>query len=90
MKNVVEDSTAYIDIDENETNNIYAYDKYICILSKNTLKNYNSSGKLEGELTIEISTPIISTNGRFLLIAEKEKNKIYLVSGNELIWQKEI
>ncbi len=90
MKNVVEDSTAYIDIDENETNNIYAYDKYICILSKNTLKNYNSSGKLEGELTIEISTPIISTNGRFLLIAEKEKNKIYLVSGNELIWQKDL
>lgn len=88
MKNVIEDSTASIDINEDETNNIFAYDKYISVLSKNTLKNYNSSGKLDGELTVEISNPITQTNGRFLLIAEKEKNKIYLVSGNELIWQK--
>lgn len=90
MKNVMEDSTASIDIDEDGVNNIFAYDKYISVLSKNTLKNYNSSGKLEGELTVEINSPITSTNGRFLLIAEKEKSKIYLVSGNELIWQKEL
>lgn len=90
MKNVIEDSTASIDINEDETNNIFAYDKYISVLSKNTLKNYNSSGKLDGELTVEISNPITDTNGRFLLIAEKEKNKIYLVSGNELIWQKDL
>lgn len=90
MKNVIEDSTASIDINEDETNNIFAYDKYISVLSKNTLKNYNSSGKLDGELTVEISNPITDTNGRFLLIAENEKNKIYLVSGNELIWQKDL
>lgn len=90
MKNVIEDSTRSIILDENETNNIYAYDKYICVLNKNTLKNYDSSGKQEGELTIEISTPITATNGKFLLIAEKEKSKIYLVSGNEIIWQKDL
>jgi len=90
MKNVVEDSTNSINIDENETNYIYGYDKYISVLNKNTLKNYNSSGKLEGEITIDISNPIMATNGKFLLIAEKDKNKIYLVSGNEIIWQKEL
>lgn len=90
MKNVVEDSTNTISIDENETNYIYAYDKYISILNKNTLKNYNSSGKLDGEITVEISNPMVVTNGKFLLIAEKEKNKIYLISGNEIIWQKEL
>lgn len=90
MKNVVEDSTNAIIIDENETNNIYAYDKYIAVLSKNTLKNYNSSGKLDGELTVEISNPVTATNGKFLLIAEKEKSKIYLVSGSQLIWQKDL
>lgn len=90
MKNVVEDSTTSISLDESENYNIYAYDKYISILSKNTLKNYNSSGKLDGEVTVEISNPIISTNGKFLLIGEKDGNKIYLVSGNELIWKKEL
>lgn len=90
MKNVVEDSTTSISLDEDKSNNVYAYDKYISILSNNTLKNYNSSGKEEGELTVEISTPIIATNGKFLLIAEKDNNKIYLVSGNEIIWMKEL
>ena len=90
MKNVVEDSTKMISLDENEGNNIFAYDKYISVLSKNVLKNYNSSGKLEGELTIEISNPITATSGKFLLIAEKGQSKIYLLSGNEIIWQKEL
>lgn len=90
MKNVVEDSTNAIRIDENEVNYIYGYDKYISILSNNTLKNYNSSGKLDGEIGVEISNPIVATNGKYLLIAEKEKNRIYLVSGNEIIWQKEL
>lgn len=90
MKNVIEDSTNFIPLDENENNNIYANDKYIAILNNNTLKNYNSLGKLDGELTVEISTPITSSHGRFLLIAEKGQNKIYLISGNEIIWKNEL
>lgn len=90
MKNVSQDSTASISLDEDKANNVYAYDKYISVLSNNTLKNYNSSGKEEGELTVEISTPIIATNGKFLLIAEKDNNKVYLISGNEIIWMKEL
>ena len=90
MKNVVEDSTASIVLDEDESNNVYAYDKYISILSNHTLKNYNSSGKSEGELTVEISSPIAKVSGKFLLIAEKEQSKIYLISGNEIIWQKDL
>lgn len=90
MKNIVEDSTAIITIDENETNNVYAYDKHITVLNKNTLSNYNSSGKLESELTVEISSPIIATNGKYLLIAEKNKSKIYLISGSEKIWEKDL
>lgn len=90
MKNVIEDSTNSISIDENEVNHIYAYDKYISVLNRNVLKNYNSSGKLEGEITVDISNPVMATNGKFLLIGEKDKNKLYLISGNEIIWTKEL
>lgn len=90
MKNVIEDSTASISIDENETNYVYAYDKYITVLTKNTLSNYNSSGKLDSELTVEISSPIMATGGKYLLIAEKSKSKIYLISGSEKIWEKDL
>lgn len=90
MKNVSQNSTASISLDEDKSNNVYAYDKYISVLSNNALKNYNSSGKEEGELTVEITTPIMATNGKFLLIAEKNNNKVYLISGNEIIWMKEL
>lgn len=94
MKNVVEDSTSVINLNEDESENVYAYDKYICVLSENTLINYNSSGKEEGKVNIEITTPEVATNGRYILIGDKDttkdKNNIYLISGNEIIWKKEI
>ena len=90
MKNVIENSTNSISLDEDKNNNVYAYDKYISVLNNNILKNYNSSGKLEGEITVEISNPIMLANGKFLLIAENGQNKIYLISGNEIIWKKEL
>lgn len=90
MKNVTENNVASISLDESETYQIYSYDKYISLFNKNTLVGYNSSGKKEYELTIEITNPIIDTNNRFLLIAEKEKQKIYLISGNSIVWEKEL
>lgn len=90
MKNVIENNLPTIEINENESNYIYAYDKYISIFSKNTLTGYNKSGKKEYELNLEITTPIIDTNNKFLLIGEKNKQKLYLISGSELIWEKDL
>ena len=90
MKNVLEDNTVTISIDENETNYIYAYDKYTCILNKNTLTGYNSSGKEEFKIKLEISNPVFEDNNRFLLVAEKDKQKIYLIEGNHIVWENEL
>ncbi len=90
MKNVIENNLASISLDESESYGVYAYDKYISVFNKNTLVGYNSSGKKEYELTIEITNPIVDINNRFLLIAEKEKQKIYLISGNSIVWEKEL
>ena len=90
MKNVMENAVTSIPIEDTQSNTIYAYDKYISILSQNKLTGYNSSGKKEYELAVEISNPIVDTTGRFLLIAESGKQKIYLISGNEIIWVKEL
>ena len=90
MKNVTENNVTAISIDESESNYVFAYDKYICVFNQNILTAYNSSGKKEYELKIEISNPIIDTNNRFLLIAEKQKQKIYLISGSNIIWENEL
>ena len=90
MKNVMENAVNSIQIEESQSNAVYAYDKYICVLSQNKLKGYNSAGKQEYELEVEITNPIVDTNNRFLLIAEKEKQKIYLIEGNSIKWEKEL
>ncbi len=90
MKNVQEDNVTSILIDESQTNSVYAYDKYIAILNQNKLIGYGSSGKKEYELTVEVNNPLVDINNRFLLIAEQEKQKIYLISGNSIVWEKEL
>ena len=90
MKNVTENNLNSITLDEPENIQVYAYDKYISIFSQNKLVGYNASGKKEYELSVEMSDPIIDTNNRFLLIAEKGKQKIYLISGNSIVWQKDL
>lgn len=90
MKNVAENNLPSITLDKSENNYIYAYDKYISVFNQNSLIGYNSSGKKEYELTVEITNPIVDTNNRFLLMAENEKQKIYLISGNSIVWEKEL
>lgn len=90
MKNVTENNLNSITLEEPENIQVYAYDKYISVFSQNKLVGYNSNGKKEYELSVEITNPIIDTNNRFLLIAEKEKQRIYLVSGNNIVWQKDL
>jgi len=90
MKNVSENNVTSISLDESQNNYVFAYDKYICVFNQNNLVGYNSSGNKEYELKVEISNPIIDTNNRFLLIAEKQKQKIYLISGNSIVWENQL
>lgn len=90
MKHLNENNVTSISLDETINNNVYAYDKYISILHQNKLTGYNAAGKKEYELTVEINTPLIDINNRFLLIAEKDKQKIYLISGNSIVWEKQL
>ncbi len=89
-KNVTENNLEYIDINSESNTYIYAYDKYLVTLEKNILTHYNSSAKKESEIKIEISEPIYASDGKYLMIAEKNKQRIYLINNNGIIWQKDI
>ncbi len=86
-KNIENTDIAYIDINSSNNPSIYAFDKYITILEKNMLSMYNSSGNKTAEIDISVSDPIYSCNNKYMCIAEKKGNKIYLVSGGNLLWQ---
>lgn len=86
-KSVSQDKLTAISLNEDESSYSYAYDKYIVVLNKNTLSTYNSSGNVVSENEVNISSPLFSSNNRFLAIAENNSDAIYLISGSNIIWQ---
>lgn len=89
-KQATQNNLTTIELSEGNSSFVYAYDKYITVLNKNTLYTYNSSGNVISENDIPISSPIYASNNRFLAIGEKDGNNIYLVSGSNIIWQGKI
>ncbi len=89
-KEIVQNNVASIDISNLENPSIYAYDKYITVLNKNNLTTYSSSGKKEYEHEISVSDALYASNNRFLAIAQKNGQNLYLISEQNLLWQTEI
>ena len=89
-KNITEENTSVIDIDYDSDIHIIGHYKYIEILSGNTLKQYNTSGKLENEIKLKITKPVYNCNGRFMAIGEQDGDKVYLIEDKNIIWENNV
>ena len=89
-KEIQEENLLSIEIDTSKISGIYAYDKYLAVLQDNKLELYNKFGKKEGNIDIEIVTPDFESNGNYLVIAEKNGNRVYFVNGKTIVWQKDV
>ena len=89
-KNVKEDSLPSIKIEDINNTKIFADTNYINVMNNNTITKYNFNGKKESDLSVEVTTPLISTNEDYSVIAEKSGSKIYLISKSGIVWQKEV
>ena len=81
-KEVLQNNATTIEL-KDEQSNIYAFNKYIGILSRTKLNIYNQSGNTEAELDIQISNPLFNSANRFLAIAENQGQKFYLIEDKE-------
>lgn len=90
MKVVHEGSLSSIDIDETENISVYTYDKYIAIINGNKMEIYNSSAKSVASHEVNVITPIFDANGKYMVIGDKGKQKVYLVSGTRILWNTDI
>lgn len=86
-KQVSKDNLTTISLNEGESSFVYSYDKYITVLNKKVLYTYNSSGNIVSANEVNVSSPIFTSNNRFLAIAEENSDSIYLISGSNIIWQ---
>ncbi len=85
-KEVLQDSVATIDLKEGQNANVYAFNKYIGILDQAKFTVYSNSGSKDKELDVQISNPLYSSANRFLAIAEKGGQKIYLITDKDVSW----
>ena len=88
-KEVLQNNATTIELKDGQSS-IYAFNKYIGILSKTKLNIYNQSGNSEAELDIQISNPLFNSANRFLAIAENQGQKFYLIEDKEIKWEAEV
>lgn len=86
-QDVYEGSLSTIEIDSENNPHIYAYDKYITILNKNTLTFYDEYAEEAFSLNINIINPIEESRDNYMAIAEKDGNKLYLINNTEIKWE---
>ncbi len=86
-KQVSESNLNTIEINSDYNPSVYAYDKYITVLSKNKLTEYTSDGKNVAELDVNISVPLVASNEKYMVMAEKNGKTVYLISGSNILWE---
>lgn len=89
-KIVSEEKLVSIQIDYDSNVSVIGYNKYICVLAENMLRQYNSSGDLANEIKLEISNPVYHVNNKYLAISEKNSSKIHLISDTKILWEREV
>lgn len=89
-KEVTEDDIATINLEVDKLQYVYAYDRYISILSNGKLSIYNSYANKEGELDIGISNPIYDTNHTYMVVAENNGQKACLITDTKIIWENKV
>ena len=89
-KEVEQDTAITIELNEEQIENIYAFNKYIGILNQTKFTIYGNTGNKEASLDIQISNPIFSSSNRFLAIAENKGQKFYLLEDKNIVWEAEL
>ena len=89
-KQITENNLNSIVLEDYDKSNIYAYSNKIAVLKDNKLSLYTASGRQEGQLEVQISTPITYSNGRYFMIAQQDSSKAYLIRDNEIVWEKDL
>lgn len=89
-KEISQSKVKKIVISKDENVQVFAYDKYICVLRKKTLEFYNRIGTKKNTIEVDITNAEFSATGRYLAICEKNGQKFYLISGKEKIYENEI
>ena len=90
QKNITTKDITTIDLDANKNNQIYCYNKYICILNEKNLKLYNQSGVNIKDISIDINSAIFNSCDKYLAIAENNGQEFCVIYDKEILFNEKI
>ena len=86
-REVYENNLKSIEISSEDNPIVHSYDKYIVVLSKGVLKCYDKTGKNVSSVEVNITSPMMKSNEKYLVIGEKGGKNFCVVYENELLWK---
>ena len=89
-KDITNEDVATIDLNTDKNNQIFCYDKYVCILNDKNLVMYNTLGENISEIEININTALFAATDKYLAVAEKNGQEFCLISGKTYLWRNQI
>lgn len=89
-KNISSEDVATIDLNVDKNNQIYCYQKNICILNDKNLKLYHSSGEEVTDIAVDINTALFASNDKYLAIAEKNGQEFCVISDKSYLWRQKV
>ena len=90
MKSISDANVPYITTENEDNSFVYAYHDYVAVLKNNELNLYNSSGKNVQTLKVNINSPVFETKGKYLVVAEKNQQKVYLIKDKKIVWENNV
>ncbi len=89
-KKISSEDVKTIDLDVDKNNQVFCYDKYICILNDKNLELYNSLGESISEINININTALFASKDKYLAIAEKNGQEFCVILDKTYLWGEKV
>lgn len=89
-KDITSEDVVTIDLSVDKNNQIFCYNKNICILKEKNLKIYNASGENTTDISVDINTALFASNDKYLAIAEKRGQEFCVISDKSYLWKQKV
>lgn len=89
-KEIVQNDAKTLKISNLSKDEVVAYNNLIGILKNNQFEIYNSNLERTELLEIKITNLISSAKGKYIVLAEQNGQKVYLIKDKQILWEQEV
>ena len=89
-KDITQEDVVSVDLNTDQNNQIYVYDKHLAILNKQNITLYNHYGEKETSINVNINNALFDSDEKYLVVAEDGGNEICLILDKTYLWSNKL